>query len=257
MTRSKQLISVFLIMLLIFQFSAPMIQIGLSHTPEECEKKREKWEKKKKKVEDLNKEIDEKKKSKTWNIVKEVALDATIGGLLTGGTLKSIDKIAKEGAKHVFKKAFAAGAVISGVWTAIRTYKRLKKEIEDLEAKRDKIQKEADDRKKEYDDCMKHTHASGSLMPYMDSPTYLEYGDTHYALFQANTAYYAVYWYVLYPGQTGYGTLVSTDMGDGSKMSSTLSFTAPNIVGSYTITAHTYFTDTIIEPSYSIYVSSY
>lgn len=28
--------------------------------------------------------------------------------------MKGIDKIAKEGAKHVFKKAFAAGAIISG-----------------------------------------------------------------------------------------------------------------------------------------------
>lgn len=255
MKRSKQLLAIFVMLLFLLQFSAPVIQIGITHDLEECEKKREKWEKKKKKVEELNKEIDDKKKSRTWTIVKEVALDATIGGLLTGGTLKSIDKIAKEGAKHVFKKAFAAGAVISGAWTAIRTYKRLKKEIEDLEKKRDKIQKEADERKKEWEECNEHNHASGSLMPYMDSPTNIKYGDTHYALYQANTAYYAVYWYVKGPDQTGYGTLMSTDMGDGSKMSSTFSWTAPHTTGTYQITAHVYFNDTILESNY--YISVY
>lgn len=179
-----------------------------------------------------------------------------LAGCLTGGTMKGIDKIAKEGAKHVFKKAFAAGAIISGVWTAIRTYRRIKGEIETLEKKVEEAGKEAGDAWDKYIECMKHNHASGSLSPYMNSPTYVRYGDTHYALFQANTAFDSVYWYVRAPGETGYGTNESIDPGDGSRTSSTFSWTAPYGVGTYTIQAYVYFSDTIIELSYDVTVTN-
>ena len=103
-------------------------------------------------------------------------------------------------------------------------------------------------------ECLNHSHASGSLSPYMNSQTYVKYGETHYALYQSNLPYDSVWWYVRSPSESGYGTNVSTEYGDGSKLSSTFSWTAPETTGTYTITAYVYYTNTIIEQSYDITV---
>ena len=222
--RSMQFIATFLMLLFCFQFFAPLVEMGTAHTPKECEKLKEKWEKKRDKARQQHKKLKELEKDQVYNIVKKALKDATIGGLLSGAAGWAI---LKEALKQAFAKAGLVGFAVSGLKSLLNSYNETQKEIDKVKAKRD---------------------------AFNDSPTTLAYGETHYALYQANTPYYAVYWYVKGPDETGYGTLMSTDMGDGSKMSSTFSWTAPHKVGSYQLTAHVYFTDTILDSTYYISV---
>ena len=147
----------------------------------------------------------------------------------------------------------AVAGVIGGATTALLKYRSdLKAARAALEAAKNAL-KDAQDNYKKYrhDD----TPPQGSLTPYMNSPTYVRYGETHYAHFSANMAFDSVYWYVRAPGESGYGTNITTDTGDGTRTDSTFSYT-PNASGTYTITAYTYFSSTIIEPSYDITVTN-
>ena len=249
--RSMQFIATFVMMLFLFQFFAPLVEIGTAHTPKECEKLYDKWDKKRKKATQQNTKLKDLEKNQVYNIVKEALRDATMLGLFTGGVSWATFR---KGLKEAFKKAGLPAFAVTSLVSLINNYRETQDEIDKVKAKRDAFNKEARELWEKYLKCMDHEHASGSLIPYMDSPTTLAYGDTHYALYQANTPYYAVYWYVKGPDETGYGTLMSTDMGDGSKMSSTFSWTAPHKVGSYQLTAHVYFTDTILDSTYYISV---
>lgn len=249
--RSMQFIATFLMLLFCFQFFAPLIEIGTAHTPKECEKLYKKWKKKQQKAAKLHKKLKELEKDQVYTIVKEALRDATMLGLFTSGISWATFR---KGLKEAFKKAGLPAFALTSLVSLINNYRETQEEIDNVKAKRDAINEEARDLWERYLKCMEHEHASGSLIPYMDSPTNLQYGETHYALYQANTPYYAVYWYVKGPDQTGYGTLMSTDMGDGSRMSSTFSWTAPHKVGTYQLTAHVYFTDAITDSTYYISV---
>ena len=81
-------------------------------------------------------------------------------------------------------------------------------------------------------------------------------GYGHEANLSTGSPYSKVYWYVKTPSESGYGTNVSTEYGDGSKTTSQLSYSFPSgVSGNYVITAYTYFTGSIIEPSYTVSVS--
>lgn len=251
--RSMKYIATFVMMIFLFQFFAPLVQTGIGHTPKECEKLYNKWKKKNDKAKELNTKLTELENDQVWTIVKKALKDATIGGLLVGG---GTWVIFKETLEHAIKKSTLYGAAVTGIWSIINSYRSTQAEIDKVQEKLDKTNKEAKDLWKQYLDCINHTHASGSLSPYMDYSTYVKYGDTHTALFQANVPYDSVWWYVRAPGESGYGTNVSTEQGDGAKLSSTFDFTAPHTVGTYTITAYVYFSNTIIEQSYDVTVTN-
>ena len=252
--RSMKFIATFVMMLFLFQFFAPLVQTGIGHTPEECQKLYDKWKKKNNKAKELNKELKELESDQIYTIVKKALLDATIGGLLVGGGAWAIFK---ETVEHAIKKSSLWGFSVTGIWSIINTYRSTQAEIDKVQEKLDKTNKEAKKLWEKYLECMDHNHASGSLSPYMDVSTYVRYGDTHTALFQASVPYDSVWWYVRAPGESGYGTNVSTEQGDGAKLSSTFDFTAPHTVGTYTITAYVYFSNTIIEQSYDVTVSAH
>lgn len=256
MTRSRQtmqLISTFLIILFIFQFIAPITQTGIAHTPKECKKLLDKYNKKYAKAVELTTKLDNLKKDQVYTIVKDTLWDATLGGLFTGATAWAI---LRNTLKNAFSKIGLAAFVGLTLKGAIDHYNETQDEIDKVKEKRDKINEETKALWKKYLECMDHTHASGSLSPYMNDDIYLAYGDTHYASFSASIAFHTVYWYVKGPDQTGYGTLMNTDSGNGSNKNSLFSFSAPHTVGTYTITAHVYFTDTILDFSYDVYVSN-
>lgn len=257
MRNRKRLIAILVMMLFCFQFFAPLVEMGTAHTPKKCEKLKEKWQKKlKKEIEKNQAVIDLLKAGGSITAALKGALKgAGIGAAAVGaGGAAAGGLLGPPGAAAGAAKGAIAGGVGGSVAGAIHAFLAHREKLRNARKAYDKAKEESKKAKEEYDKCMKHKHASGSLIPYMDSPTNLAYGDTHYALYQANTPYYAVYWYVKGPDETGYGTLMSTDMGDGSKMSSTFSWTAPHKVGSYQLTAHVYFTDTILDSTYYISV---
>ena len=173
-----------------------------------------------------------------------------IGGAIVGALL------GPPGAALGAAKGALGGAVGGVVVGGIRGYFAWRTKLKDAERAVEKAKEALKKAKEEYD---KNRHddpgPTGSLSPYMGSPTNVQYGGTHDALFQASVAYDRVYWYILAPGETGYGTNVSTEEGDGAKVSSQCSFTAPPTPGTYTITAYAYFSDTVIENSYDIIVT--
>jgi len=248
-----QFIATFVMLLFLFQFSAPLVQTGIGHTPKECQKLYEKYEKKRDKATELNTKLKGLKEDQIYTIVKKTLLDATIGGIVTGGVSLVL---LKEALKKVLTKLAPGGAVVVGVWAAINSYRSTQAEINKVEAKRDEINKESRKLWEDYLECINHTHASGSLSPYMNSPTNISSGQSHSAHLSATEPFQSVYWYVRAPGESGLGTHISTDTGDGAKTDSYFSYT-PSTSGTYTITAYTYFTNTISEPSYDITVSSY
>ncbi len=249
--RKVKFIATLMITIFLFQFFTTLIQTGIGHTPKECEKLLKQFEKKRQKATELNTKLKELENDQAWTIIKEVIREATLAGLLTGG-LGWI--LLKEKLKNAFRKAGLFGFTYNGIKALIDSYRETEAEIERVRQKRDEKNREALELWKRYLECMKHDHPTGSLSPYMNTPTTVKYGDSHTALFQASVAYDRVYWYVRAPDQSGYGTNVSTEEGDGSKLSSTLCFTAPHTTGTYTITAYVYFSDTIIENSYDIVV---
>ncbi len=82
-------------------------------------------------------------------------------------------------------------------------------------------------------------------------------GDTHEANLVADGPYSQVYWYVKAPGETGYGTEVEIDNGDGSTSDASLSYTFPSDAsGEYTITAYIYRSDlSVYEESYTVTIA--
>ncbi|MDE2674701.1 MAG: hypothetical protein OXH65_06290 [Paracoccaceae bacterium] len=84
-----------------------------------------------------------------------------------------------------------------------------------------------------------------------------EAGDSHTANFSASSPYSSIYWYVKSPSDTsGYGTTIEIDQGDGSLTTADFTYTFPSgVSGDYQIMAYTYFTGSIVEPSYTVTVS--
>lgn len=255
MIRLKRHIAMVVILVFVFQVFAPIVDTGFAHKPKECEKLEKKWKKQLDKLNKLNEKMEELKGDRVWQIIKDTALGAVLGsgGAASGaGVANWIWKTAK----FAIRKAGVAGLVGGSIYSAVSSYLRTQKEIDNLQKKIDEKQKEVDAAKKAFDDCMNHSHASGSLTPYMNDDIYMVYGDTHYSRFYSTVPFYTVYWYVRAPGQSSYGTLMFTDVGDGSTQNSLFSFTAPHTAGTYTVHAHVYFTDTILDFSYDVYVST-
>ena len=73
------------------------------------------------------------------------------------------------------------------------------------------------------------------------------------------TGYTLLYWYIKAPGESGYGTSVSS-VSDSTGNSTTASYTyslPSGASGDYVLTAYAYLSDsTIVEPSYTVSVSS-
>lgn len=77
--------------------------------------------------------------------------------------------------------------------------------------------------------------------------------------FTTNAAYNYVYWYVKSPSESGLGTNVKTDTGDGSTTTTAqLSYSFPGgVSGDYVITAYVYGADnSVYQTSYTVTVSS-
>ena len=114
---------------------------------------------------------------------------------------------------------------------------------------------------------VKTIHSDGSVPPSgssfdetsssSDSGT-LSPGETIEAHFVADGPYSQVYWYVKAPGDTGYGTEVEIDTGDGVATVASLSYTFPSDAdGEYTITAYVYRSNqSVYEESYTVTVES-
>ncbi len=85
-------------------------------------------------------------------------------------------------------------------------------------------------------------------------------GDTHEACLMTDAPYSDVYWYVASPSDTGLGTQMETDTGDGTTTEATFSYTFPSgtmYTGTYTITAYIYRSDqSVYQESYTVEVSS-
>ncbi|MDE0020861.1 MAG: hypothetical protein OXT69_05725 [Candidatus Poribacteria bacterium] len=82
-------------------------------------------------------------------------------------------------------------------------------------------------------------------------------GGTHEVNLVADGPYSQVYWYVKAPGDTGYGTQVEIDNGDGAASDASLSYTFPSDAsGEYTITAYIYRSDlSVYEESYTVTIA--
>ncbi len=81
------------------------------------------------------------------------------------------------------------------------------------------------------------------LVPIHQTTITLFAGSTQYSRAEFNEPFGKVYWYVRGPGETGFGTLVYTDYGDGASESSQFSHTFSNGSTSgeeYEITAYVY-----------------
>lgn len=248
MRRSKS-IAILVIILFLFQFSAPFVQTGTAHTSKECEKLKKKWKNKVEKALRKNQALQDLLKGggAVAAGVKGGLKGAAVGmaggaaaGLVFGGI----------GAGPLAGKA----AVAVGVGGAVNGFLDHLEKIQEAREAYNKAKQAAEEARKAYEECMKKIHPDGVFIPYMDSPQNIQYGETHDALFQANVAFNSVYFYVKSPDQTGYGTLVSTVEGDGATMSATFSFTAPQTTGTYTLTAYAYFPTTIVESSYDVVV---
>ena len=85
-------------------------------------------------------------------------------------------------------------------------------------------------------------------------------GETHETCLMTDAPYSEVYWYVASPSETGLGTHMETDTGDGTTTEATFSYTFPSgamHTGTYTITAYIYRLDqSVYQESYTVEVSS-
>ena len=91
-------------------------------------------------------------------------------------------------------------------------------------------------------------------------------GDSWQSLIKTEGPYDQVYWYVKAPGDTGYGTWIKTDQGDGVERKSTMTHTFPEDVDDpnkegdqqgvyYEITAYVYRWDlSVYWDSYKVWV---
>lgn len=83
-------------------------------------------------------------------------------------------------------------------------------------------------------------------------------GESHEACVMTDTPFTKIYWYVAAPGETGYGTSMEVDIGDGTRRNSTFSYTFPGgatQTGTYKITAYIYGENHVYEESYTVNVS--
>ncbi len=84
-------------------------------------------------------------------------------------------------------------------------------------------------------------------------------GDSHTANLSASEALYSATWYIAGPGETGRGTHIESDGGDGTATTASLTYTFPSgVSGDYTITALAYkMSDMSLmgEVSYTVTVS--
>ena len=83
-------------------------------------------------------------------------------------------------------------------------------------------------------------------------------GDSHTAEVTVPSGYTLIYWYLKSPGESGYGTSVSTTTGDSSTTSASYTYSFPSYAsGDYVLTAYITLSDnTIVEASYTVTVSS-
>ena len=120
-----------------------------------------------------------------------------------------------------------------------------------------------------YRNCLDHTtdhknhrtspsasNTSPSFSPASGS-YFASAGDTHEGKFVVNAPYSSVYWYVKSPSESGLGTNVGTNYGDGSTTEASLSYTFPrDASGDYVITAYVYpESGSVYEVSYTVSVS--
>ncbi len=83
-------------------------------------------------------------------------------------------------------------------------------------------------------------------------------GESHEACVMTDTPFSEIYWYVAAPGETGLGTNIEVDIGDGTRRNSTFSYTFPGgatQTGTYKITAYIYGENHVYEESYTVNVS--
>lgn len=252
MMKSKRSIAILITILFLFQFFTPLVQ---THTPKACEELKKEWQDKLKDQINKNEALQELLKSSAAGATaKGAAVGAAVGAgaAAAGGAAVGL-VFGPPGAGILAAKGAVGGGVGGFITGGVAAFLARRKAIKDARKEYEAAKKAAEEAKKAYDRCMKHVHPTGSLVPY-GSDTYVRSGEAHSSYFSSNMPFYAVYWYVRAPGESGYGTLMSTDMGDGSKTSSMFSFT-PNAIGTHTITAHTYFTSDIIDSTYYISVS--
>jgi len=174
--RSMQLISTFVIMLFLFQFSVPLVQTGISHTPPKCKELFDKWKDSHDKATELNTKLKGLEKDQAWTIVKTALGDATLGGLILGGAAWTIFK---ESLEHVIKKSIPGGFVVTGIWSLIKSYRSTQAEIDDVTEERDKVNKESAKLWKQYLECMQHDHGSGSVQDDDDNNDGNNDGNSH------------------------------------------------------------------------------
>ncbi len=193
------------------------------------------------------------------------ASEGAWNGMIGGGAGAGLAALAAGGIGAV--PAAGVGAVAGGIGTSIAALWNHRKAINDLKDKIKFAKEMLIIVEVKLNNCRKNRKShtvvpeeeevevdpQGTLEPYMDSPTELKSGETHYALFSANVPFSNVYWYVLKPGESGDGTLMSTDTGDGTNTSSTFSYT-PNTSGTFTIKAQAHLQTETIYLSYSITV---
>ena len=96
------------------------------------------------------------------------------------------------------------------------------------------------------------------LYPYNGSSYYANGGDLYNMKLVTENPFSQVYWYIKSPTDTTttYGNNIETDYGDGSTTTeATLNYTLPiGTPGTYTITAYIYYSDSIAEENYGVYV---
>ncbi len=82
-------------------------------------------------------------------------------------------------------------------------------------------------------------------------------GNSHTSDLIASSAYSSVDWYVSSPSDSGRGTLIETDYGDGSSTTASMNYTFPSgVTGDYVITAVVTDSSGTDEASYTVSVSS-
>lgn len=83
-------------------------------------------------------------------------------------------------------------------------------------------------------------------------------GGSHTVNLTVPSGYNNVYWYIKAPGESGWGTNVSTTYGNGSDTTVSYTYSIPSgASGDYVLTAYIYLSDnTIVDPSYTVSVSS-
>ncbi|MYB66667.1 hypothetical protein F4083_13015 [Candidatus Poribacteria bacterium] len=84
-------------------------------------------------------------------------------------------------------------------------------------------------------------------------------GESHEACVMTDAPFYEILWYVAAPGETGLGTNIEVDTGDGTTTNASFSYTFPSgamHIGTYKITAYIYrWNQSAYEESYTVDVA--